>query len=126
MWTMMVSGKSESGQWVMWRVGRRRLAWRPRSVARFLDGADGPFIVLAIIPLTGYLLNWVGALLATVVVWPSRAISGDWPVVAYLLDPQDGDQKLQRAQVSGRVDADAMARRWVLDIKQRGQPQIEQ
>ena len=85
---MLVSGRLESGQWVMWRVGRRRLAWRPRSVARFLEGADGPLFIAIAIALVAYLLaTWVGSLIATLVVWPMRVVRGMWPVVAYLLDP---------------------------------------
>jgi hypothetical protein len=122
---MLVPSRSESGQWVMWRVGRRRLAWRPRSVARFLDGADGPLFVAFAVPVVGWLLaNWVGALLATLVVWPARTVSGRWRVVAYLLDPPGGDDRLQRVHVRGRARAQAVAQQWVLDIKRQGRPQL--
>lgn len=72
----------------MWRVGRRRLAWRPRSLTRFLEGADGPILAIVVLLAGVYLLlSWTGALLTTLAVWPSRAASGRWPVVAYILDP---------------------------------------
>ena len=121
---MLVSSRVESGQWVMWRVGRRRLAWRPRSVARFLDGADGPLFVVIAIPLVVYLLaSWVASLVVTLVVWPARVIHGRWPVVAYLLDPPDGDDLLRCAWIAGRAEADAIVQRWVVDIRQRGGPE---
>jgi hypothetical protein len=108
----------------MWRVGRRRLAWRPRSATRFLEGADGPIFLVVAVPVLGYwLLSWVGALLATVVVWPCRRVTGNWPVVAYQLDPPDGDDNVQRIRATGCAEAEAAARQWVLDIKQHGRPQ---
>jgi hypothetical protein len=114
--------KDESGQLTMWRVGRQRLAWRPRSVGRWLEGTDGPFLILIVIPLTWYLLNWTAALLATSIAWPWRARTGRWPVVAYTLDAV-GVDKLHRTHAQGRTDADVLAHQWALDIKQHGQPQ---
>jgi hypothetical protein len=119
--TVLVMTKDESGQLTMWRVGRQRLAWRPRSVGRWIEGLDGPLFVLAVIPMTWYLLNWLAALLATTIAWSWRAMTGRWPVVAYTLDAV-GEDKFHRIVVEGCADADALARRWALDVKEHGQP----
>ncbi|MBM7489225.1 hypothetical protein JOD64_000447 [Micromonospora luteifusca] len=130
---MLALWRDESGQLCAWRVGRRRLAWRPRFPRPPLEGADGgPFeiIVIAILAVLGlgHLLNWLAALLATSVVWPFRAISGRWPVVAYPLDPslvatddRDGDPP-HRRRVAGRTAAVALTRQWVRDIERQGHP----
>jgi hypothetical protein len=71
-----------------------------------------------------YLLaSWAGSLIATLAVWPTRVVRGRWPVVAYLLDPPNGDDRLRRVWVAGRAEADATARRWAVDIRQQGRPQ---
>ncbi|MFF4875103.1 hypothetical protein [Micromonospora sp. NPDC000668] len=129
---MLAQWRDESGQLRAWRVGRRRLAWRPRFPRpTALEGADGgPFeiIVFAIILVLslGYLLNWFAALLATAVVWPYRAVSGRWLVVAYPLDPSlvatddhRGDRSHRRA-VTGRPAALALTEQWVRDIERQG------
>jgi hypothetical protein len=69
----------------------------------------------------GYLLNWLAALLATTIAWSWRAMTGRWPVVAYTLDAV-GEDKFHRIVVEGCADADALARRWALDVKEHGQP----
>lgn len=80
------------------------------------------FIAVAV-PVVGWLLvNWLAALLATVVVWPTRAISGRWPVVAYLLGPADGDDRLLRVQVHDPAQAQTLANQWAMDIKRQGHP----
>ena len=119
---MRVVAKDESGNWAMWRVGRRRLAWRPDYKGWAVDAIDmtGIELVLNVIPLAFYLLNWTAALLATTIVWPLRATIGKWPVVAYSITTGD---KGYRTYVQGRNDADVLAHRWALDIKQHGQPQ---
>ncbi|SIN41230.1 hypothetical protein SAMN04489832_6686 [Micromonospora cremea] len=85
-------------------------------------------IVVAVILLLGlgYLLNWLAALLATSVVWPYRAVSSRWPVVAYPLDSslvarddQRGDRS-HRRRVTGRAAALALTERWVRDIERQG------
>jgi hypothetical protein len=109
--------------WRMWRVGRRRLALRPRYHGWIINADDGYGILLVVnlIPLAGYLLSWIAALAATAVAWPWRSLTGRWLVVAYMPDP-DGDDGLRRVQVKGRTNADALARQWLLDIKQHGEP----
>ncbi|MGW0214117.1 hypothetical protein ACWDXH_06980 [Micromonospora chokoriensis] len=132
---MVAVWRDESGRLHAWRVGRRRLAWRPRfPQGTWLAGGDGgpfellvlPFFVLIVL---GYLLIWLAALLATVVVWPYRAVSGLWPVVAYPLDSspvatddQRGDQPYRR-QVTGRAAAVTLTRQWARDIEQHGHPE---
>jgi hypothetical protein len=122
---VLVPCRLESGQWVRWRVGRRRLAWRPSSsVLELLQFADGPFALLVGIPvLAWWLATWVSSLLMTVVVWPARMVSGRWPVVAYLLDHAEGDQ-LQCLWVQGRGAAESTALQWASDIKRQGRPQL--
>lgn len=119
---MRVIAKDEAGDWTMWRVGRRRLAWRPDYKGWAVDAADetGILLVLNVIPLAFYLLNWAAALLATTIAWPLRATTGKWPVVAYAITTDD---KGYRIYIQGRNDADALAHRWALDIMQHGQPQ---
>ncbi|MFK4244606.1 hypothetical protein ACI2KV_17125 [Micromonospora chokoriensis] len=132
---MVAVWRDESGHLRAWRVGRRRLAWRPRfPQAGWLAGGDGgpfellTFSVFLLIGL-GYLLTWLAALLATVVVWPYRAVSGRWPVVAYPLDSspvatddQRGDRPY-RQQVTGRAAGAALTRQWARDIEQHGHPE---
>jgi uncharacterized membrane protein len=52
----------ESGQWVRWRFGRRRLAWRPGSSAlELLQFAEGLLtIFVAMAALGWWLLSWAG------------------------------------------------------------------
>jgi hypothetical protein len=121
---MLATVRDATGTWRMWRVGRRRLAWRPHYHGWIVDADDGHGILLIVnlLPLVGYLANWVAALAATAAAWPHRAFTGTWPVVAYMLDPDGGDG-LRRADVRGQREADELARQWVLDIKQHGQPQ---
>lgn len=119
--TVVVTGRDAAGRPVMWRVGRRRLAWRPRSVTRFLGGVDEWFL-LAVLPLTcWYLLNWTAALAATPIVWAWRATTGRWSVVAYVFDADD-DDRFRRVTVHGRAAAADLARQWATDIREHGQP----
>ncbi|MEU3457480.1 hypothetical protein ABZ671_28340 [Micromonospora sp. NPDC006766] len=120
---MRVVARDESGEWTAWRVGRRRLAWRPRYAGWHLDADDewGIALALNLIPLAGYLLNWAAALLVTTIVWPVRAAAGRWTVVAY---PTTDDDRSYRTTVRGRRAADALAHRWELEIKQYGRPQL--
>ena len=59
----------------------------------------------------------------TVVVWPARMVSGRWPVVAYLLDPAEGDQT-QCLWVQGRKAAESTVLQWASDIKRQGRPRL--
>lgn len=121
---MVVLSRLESGTWVKWRVGRRRLAWRPgASVLRLLEFAQDPFTFFVLVPVLGWwLLSWIAALLATAVVWPVRAISGRWLVVAYMLG---GDEHEPRYRwVRGRQAADLTVRQWRRDIEEHGRPAV--
>ncbi|RAO51620.1 hypothetical protein LUPAC06_06305 [Micromonospora saelicesensis] len=132
---MVALWRDESGHLRAWRVGRRRLAWRPRFPQRAaLQGADGgPFeiIVFAIVLVLGlvHLLNWLAALLATSVVWPYRAVFGRWPVVAYPLDSSlvstddEGGDRPHRRRVAGRAAAVALTQQWVRNIERQGHPE---
>ena len=130
-WVIVVC-RSASGQWGRWRVGRRRLAWRPGSSAsELLEYTTDPnatfldvpfllwFFLLTVAVLLWWLVTWAAALLATVVVWPMRHRSGKWPVVAYPMDGSSDDGP-QFRWVQGRAAADATARRWAADLKQDG------
>jgi hypothetical protein len=111
------------GQWEMWRVGRRRLAWRPRLLGLLSDGGDTSGIValLNVIPLGILLLNWMAALAATLATWPWRAVTGRWPVVAYPVEDGGGD-RFTRVYVQGRSAADTLARQWIAGIERTGAP----
>jgi hypothetical protein len=120
---VLVPARSESGQWVWWRVGRRRLAWRPGvQVLEFLQFADGPLAIAVGVPVLAWWLGaWVVALLATAVVWPVRAIRGRWPVVAYRPDGPHGSG-WHCQWVEGRAAADAAAEKWAAEISRDGRP----
>ena len=111
-----VVAKDEAGVWATWRVGRRRLAWRPDYEGWAIDSVDttGTVLVLNVIPLALYLLNWIAALVATTITWPLRTTTGKWPVVAYSITTGD---KVHRIDVQGRDAADALAHRWALEIE---------
>ena len=106
-----------------WRVGRRRLAWRPGvSALHLLELAEGPLMLVVGIPaILWWLGTWVLALLATVVVWPTRAVTDRWPVVAYQLDAK-GDENAVCRSVHGRSAADALVREWAQAIERHGRP----
>ncbi|WP_143049656.1 hypothetical protein [Asanoa ishikariensis] len=113
---MRVVAKGASGEWDAWRVGRRRLAWRPVYMGWNLnDSVDmtGILLALNLLPFVFWLLNWLAALLTTVFVWPWRAVSGRWLVVAYTTTGNEPDR---RAHVRGRAPADALAREWAKEI----------
>ncbi|GIF39367.1 hypothetical protein [Actinoplanes xinjiangensis] len=121
---MKVLCRSKSGEWVEWRVGRRRMVWfggGPTGLSVFnLHGVDGEVWVLLAIPvLLWWLLRITVCLLATAVVWPIRAILGRWTVVAYEVgDPTDRPEI--RRKVRGRKAADALAREWAAVIERDG------
>ncbi|MEV4533786.1 hypothetical protein AB0J82_08140 [Asanoa sp. NPDC049518] len=76
----------------------------------------GIVLALNLLPIVWWLVMWLAALLATVAVWPWRAVSGRWLVVAY---STTGSDKSRRAHVRGRAAADALAREWASEIKGR-------
>jgi len=81
-----------------------------------LDGRA--FLTPADPPVTGlFLLSWAGALLATLVVWPWRAWTGRWPVVAYVLYRPDLNIEPVEVEVRGRAEADALVKRWVEQVR---------
>jgi hypothetical protein len=133
---VIVVCRSASGQWVQWRVGRRRLAWRPgSSVFELLEFTANPYFAVLDVPillwlflltiaiLLWWLVMWTTALLATAVAWPVRHVSGKWPVVAYPTD-SDSDDGSRLLWVQGRAAADATARRWAADLKQDGRIEV--
>ena len=123
--SVLVPCRLESEQWVRWRVGLRRLAWRPSpSALELLQFADGPFVLLVGIPALGWwLATWASALLVTVVAWPTRVVSGRWQVVAYLLDHTE-DNQMHCLRVQGREAAESTALQWASDIKRQGRPRL--
>ena len=114
--------KTPEGGWRMWRVGRHRLAWRPIPRAPWqarwyrYDPA-GPRINENF-----DMFNWLVALLATLVVLPWRAITNRWPVIAYVIDAEDGNSRQCRTRPMPRAAADALARKWAEHIKRHGEP----
>lgn len=120
---MLVEWKPDSGEPITWRVGRRRIAWRPRSFAFLLAFADEPFFVPVMLGILIYhLAMWPVTMIATAVVLPIHAIRDRWPVVAYPLG-DEGDHGFQRIWVTGKAQADAVAQQWALDIQEQGYPQ---
>ncbi len=63
------------------------------------------------------------ALVATAVVWPWRASTGRWPVVAYPTG-DDPDAVLHCVWVTGRAAANAQAQRWVEETRLHGRPLV--
>jgi hypothetical protein len=107
---------------MVWRVGRHCLAWRP--IARAPWQAPGyeynPFGPRT--RETFDVVNWVVAMLATIVVWPYRFVTNRWPVIAYVVDPFDGDSRQHRTRALRRTEANALARQWAEQIKRDGRP----
>ena len=101
-----------------WRVGRRRLAWPPRLRGSGL-GTDDLSVAIWVLLLGWFVLSGAAALLATAVVWPVRALTGRWLVVAYKPgDPDDFQER--RRWVRGRTAADSLAREWAAEIERVG------
>jgi hypothetical protein len=120
--------RSESGQWVRWRVRRRCLVWAPSySYLQYLElGQDVLIFVVWPVLLARLVLTSLAVLVATAVMWPVRVISGRWPVVAYLIDTgSDGEDRTHLVWVRGREEADALVRQWAADIKKHGRPRVE-
>jgi hypothetical protein len=122
----------------LWRVGRRRIAWRPRLYEP-PDGAHLPLVAEdppdpdeqarrdghLFDRMGGWPFAWIPVLLATLVVWPWRARTGRWPVVAYTLGMADQPGYRYETVVAGRAEADGLARRWAEEIRRYGRPQGE-
>ncbi|WP_229071048.1 hypothetical protein [Actinoplanes sp. DH11] len=119
---MVVSGRSGSEDSARWRVGRRRLAWRPSSAPlEVISVAEGPF-VLVVLPVFGWwLASWTASLLATAFVWPARAATGRWPVVAYVLEAEN--DRFQCRWTRSRAEADTLVQQWKTEIEQFDRPQ---
>jgi hypothetical protein len=112
--------RERTGEWMMWRVGRQRLAWRPVTRAAGPGYRYNPAGLREQETLD--LLDWTGALLATVVVLPWRLVTNRWPVIAYVLNPFDGDGRQHRARPLPRAEAEALVLRWAADIERAGLP----
>jgi hypothetical protein len=123
---MKVLCRSQSGQWVKWRVGRRRAMWFGGApdflgleIVAALTLAE-PEAWLLVIPIIGWwLLRLIANLVATCVAWPARAVLGRWTVVAYELGDPTGRPEIRR-KVKGRKAADALAREWAAIIERDG------
>ncbi|WP_212844441.1 hypothetical protein [Catellatospora sp. IY07-71] len=120
---MLVTGRDPDGAVQLWRVGRRRIAWRPRSAIIGLAHDEGDMFPTLPGRLAFQLLEWVPALAATAVVWPWRVHTGRWPVVAYTLGMADQAGYRYEEVVVGRAEADASARHWAEEIRRYGRPQ---
>jgi hypothetical protein len=131
---MIVTGQDPTGQRRRWRVGRRRLAWVPRS-PKFVDLLWGPDVaddpisgiiaalaaVVLVVPMLWYLGSWLVVLVAAPATWGWRAATGRWPVVAYQVSPGGSDRRyLVRAQEPAA--AEALVARWAGEIREYGEP----
>ncbi|NUO60841.1 MAG: hypothetical protein HOV71_16815 [Hamadaea sp.] len=107
---MMVTRRDSSGSWETWRVGRRRLAFRP-----YLTGlADAPdssdlSMVIVLAQIVPFAVVWLVALVCTVGVWPWRALSGHWLVVAY---PTASPGAAHRRWVGSAAEAKRLVVEW--------------
>ncbi|MEU4163537.1 hypothetical protein [Actinoplanes sp. NPDC026670] len=121
---MKILCRDPSGQWVHWRVGRRRGVWiggGPTGESLFhLHGLESECLILLILFVPFFwLAKIIVFLLATAVMWPFRFLTGRWTVVAYELnDPTE--RPAIRRKVRGRKAADALAREWATIIKRDG------
>ncbi|MEW2331831.1 hypothetical protein AB0880_29015 [Micromonospora chersina] len=119
---MLVFTRAPTGEGILWRVGRQHMAWRPVPRAPWrapgyrypLTGLRGPE--------TFDMLSALGALLATPLVWPWRAVTNRWPVVAYALDAPDGNIHLHRTPPMRRAQAKVVVRAWAEHIERYGEP----
>jgi hypothetical protein len=118
---MKVLCRSQSGHWVKWRVGRRRMAFLggPTGATAFELGVDLEAWFLLLPVLVWWLLKVTVLLVSTAVVWPFRALTGRWTVVAYELDDPTERPEIRR-RVKGRKAADALAREWAAVIERDG------
>ncbi|MFI5491569.1 hypothetical protein [Actinoplanes sp. NPDC051859] len=117
---MIVRCRDATGAWWRWRVGRRRLAWLPGPGAlELLDFGQIPVLgwLVALAAFLWWLLMWCSALLVTLIVWPMRAATGRWTVVARRLD---GDDLQARRRVQGRAAADSLVAQWAAELERHG------
>ncbi|MEU9827031.1 hypothetical protein [Micromonospora chersina] len=115
---MLVFTRAPTGEGILWRVGRQHLAWRP--VPRALWRAPGYSYRQG--PEGLDMLSSLGALLATPLVWPWRAVTNRWPVVAYALDAPDGNIHLRRTPPMRWAQAKMVAHAWAEHIERYGEP----
>jgi hypothetical protein len=116
---MMIPARDASGQWQMWRVGRQRIAWRPRSSLRYI-GREEEYYPWRIVDIVD-ICEWLAALLSTFVVLPYRMFTGKWPVVGYMLNPIDRrEDGYQRTPPLNRSEADGIVQQWAQQIEQYG------
>ncbi|MEU8660873.1 hypothetical protein [Actinoplanes philippinensis] len=120
---MKVLCRSQSGQWIKWRVGRRRMVWFGTvAPGMFLleIGLENSFLLpLALLGLAWILVTLLGCLLVTMLVLPFRYLRDSWTVVAYELgDPLERPEIRQK--VKGRKAADALVREWAAIIEREG------
>jgi hypothetical protein len=101
----------------MWRVGRRRLAFRPYP-SGFADGPDASelSLIIVLLQIVPFVLVWLAALLATIAVWPWRALTGRWLVVAY---PIGTPGESRRRYVRSASEAKQLITEWSEAIKSR-------
>lgn len=119
---MLVPVRAASGNYELWRVGRRRLAFRP-YVTDLLDVSDGSdlslfIILIQVVPIA---LVWCVALLFTVVVWPRRALTGNWLVVAY---PTRSPGQARRQYTTSTAEAKALVAVWA-EAAKKGELQLK-
>ncbi|KUL21412.1 hypothetical protein ADL15_50680 [Actinoplanes awajinensis subsp. mycoplanecinus] len=115
---MLVMTRPRGGEWMQWRVGRQRLAWRPTRRAALHE--YDPFGMRE--NETVETLSWIAALLATIVVLPWRIVTNRWPVVAYVLAPLDVESQRRRTAPLPRAEARALVRQWAAYIERHGEP----
>ena len=114
-----VVGRSPDGDWLAWRVGRMRLAWRPVPRPR------RPYPGLAAVRAAQVveMSSWAGSVLATPAALLRRLRTGRWPVVAYVVLPVDGDVRQRCTPPIPRAEADYLVGRWAEEIRRHGEPQ---
>ncbi|MCP2329514.1 hypothetical protein HDA40_008021 [Hamadaea flava] len=107
---MMVTRRAGSGDWETWRVGRRRLAFRP-YITGFADAPDSSelSLIIVLLQVVPFAVVWLAALAATMAVWPWRALTGRWLVVAY---PTASPGKAHRRRVDSAAEAKQLVAQW--------------
>ncbi|GIE76696.1 hypothetical protein Aph02nite_26460 [Actinoplanes philippinensis] len=120
---MKVLCRSQSGQWIKWRVGRRRMVWfgtiTPGLVLLEIGLEISFLLPLALLGLAWILVTFLSCLLVTMLVLPFRYLRDRWTVIAYELgDPLERPEIRQK--VKGRRAADALVREWAAIIEREG------
>lgn len=120
---MKVLCRNQSGQWIKWRVGRRRTVWlgmlTPGMFLFEIGASASMFLPLALLGLAWMLVACLISLLVTLLVLPFRYFCDRWTVIAYELD-DPLDRPEIRQKVKGRKAADALAREWAAIIEREG------